>query len=328
MILTRKVAAVLLAALVGATATAFHVRAQPRSQTSDPAQSQQPAPSMMNPNLVFLDPAHGGPDPGATLDSHVFEKDVTLAIAERLRTTLMAAGFTVVSTREADPAAPLTDDQRAEIANQSHALACLVLHATTAGSGVHLYTSTLPPPESDADAYSPPRSSHPFVPVSWQTAQAGSVLQSLRLVADLSSALRTENLPVVTGRAPVRPLDNMMCPAVAIELAPLQSAGRDAAPVTDTEYQQRVATALTTTLMAWRDRAGPAPEHTSPTKGGEQSTGPASQTQAAARARAAAEAAGLAASRSHTPLGVQAVQTGAGVHPTVGSRATQPGGIE
>ena len=93
----------------------------------------------------------------------------------------------------------------------------------------------------------------------WEQAQAASVSQSLRLAGDLSAALGKANLPVVSGREPVRPLDNLECPAVAIELSPLPVAGSDATPVTDAEYQQRVASTLTTALQAWRNQVDPRP---------------------------------------------------------------------
>ena len=107
MIPSRKFAAVLVAILAGAAAAAFYLRAQPQGQTSNPAQAQTSAASQMDRNLVVLDPAHGGQDAGATLGDNIFEKDVTLAIAARLRATLTAAGFTVVSTRDADSAIPI-----------------------------------------------------------------------------------------------------------------------------------------------------------------------------------------------------------------------------
>jgi N-acetylmuramoyl-L-alanine amidase len=198
-------------------------------------------------NLVVLDPAHGGPDLGATLGDRVFEKDVTLAFAARLRTALTAAGFTVVLTRDADPADPAPSDDRAEIANRAHATACVVLHATATGSGVHIYTSTLTPPLEDTAS-----EDSAFIPTPWDSAQAAYVRQSRRLAANLSSALAGSSLPAIAGQAPLRPLDNLTCPAVAIELAPLQSAGT---PVTDAAYQLRVAGALTGALRTWRDQA-------------------------------------------------------------------------
>ena len=215
----------------------------------------------MNRNLIVLDPAHGGPEAGATLGNNLAEKDFTLALSARLRTALTSAGFTVVATRDADPSDPLTTDQRAETANRVHALACIVLHATATGSGVHIYTSTLPPsPAEVADPDSPPA----FVPIPWETAQAGFVSQSQRMATDLSAALGKASLPTLAGQASLRPLDNLMCPAVAIEIAPLLATNEDATPVTDPDYQQRLIAALTAALQAWRDHAEPAVSATQP----------------------------------------------------------------
>lgn len=303
MIPSRKFAAVLLAIVAGAAVAAFYLRAQMQGQSWNPTQVQTSSMSGMNLNLVVLDPAHGGQDAGATLGDKIYEKDVTLAIAARLRATLTAAGFTVVATRDSDSVDPnpMTSDQRAEIANRAHALACLVIHATTSGPGVHLYTSALQPPEEDSSSNVPLTPRAAFVPVPWEQAQAASVSQSLRLAGDLSAALGKANLPVVSGREPVRPLDNLECPAVAIELAPLPVAGSDATPVTDAEYQQRVAATLTAALQAWRNQVDPTAPNSTAT-GGTVATDPAAQAQAAAQiaaqaARAAAEAAGRAAAK-------------------------------
>ena len=301
---SRKHVAVLLAALAGAAAAAFSVHAQPEGQIPRPA-TQPPAVSTMNHNLVVIDPAHGGSDTGGTLDDHVLEKDVTLAMALRLRTALAAAGFTVITTRDADAGDPLTTDQRAEIANHAHAVACIVLHATAIGSGVHVYTSMLSPAAPGQNADDQPPSA--FVPVPWDMAQAASVDQSLRLASDLSAALGAENLPVVVGKAPVKPLDNLMCPAVAIELAPLGVAGVGLTPVTDANYQQSVVSTVTTALRTWRTHAEPpSTAETTP------DPDPNAQIAAQTRSIAAANAAGLAAARERNQ---NANQGNAAPHP-------------
>jgi N-acetylmuramoyl-L-alanine amidase len=64
------------------------------------AVSAQTAPAF-NRQMIVLDPAHGGTDGGARIDDHTEEKDVTLAMAGRLRSLLAARGFTAVSTRAA-----------------------------------------------------------------------------------------------------------------------------------------------------------------------------------------------------------------------------------
>jgi N-acetylmuramoyl-L-alanine amidase len=277
---SRKFAALLIASLAGAAATVYSIRAQ--AGGGQPPAAPPSAASTMNPNLVVLDPAHGGPDPGATLSDNTVEKNLTLAMVLKLRGALAAANFTVVTTRDAEIPDTLTTDQRAEIANHAHAVACIVLHATATGSGVHVYTSTLQPSDSENTA----DGDTPFAPIPWEMAQAGFKRQSLQLASDLISALATTNLPRGSGSAPVRPLDNLMCPAIAVEIAPLAVPGTDPRPITDAEYQQRVVDALVAALKTWRTEAIPPPNAAAPN----------AQATAAARAIAAAEAAGRAAS--------------------------------
>jgi N-acetylmuramoyl-L-alanine amidase len=205
------------------------------------AHTQQPAPR----TLILLDPAHGGPDPGAHLPNNVLEKDVTLAFAARLRALLAASGFTVISTHETDPAVPFTTDQRAEIGNHAHPTACLVLHATASGTGIHVVTSALAP-----DTYESP---HATIP--WNTAQSASIPQSLNLANDIGLALEHAKLPVILSRASLRPLDNLTCPAVAIEIAPLTAGGSETSPVTDAAYQQNIAKAIAAAIGSWRTHA-------------------------------------------------------------------------
>jgi N-acetylmuramoyl-L-alanine amidase len=209
--------------------------------TSLPALAQQPAPQPRT--VILLDPAHGGPDPGAHLADGAVEKDLTLAFANRLRTLLTANGFTLISTRDSDPAVPFPTDQRAEIANHARPAACLILHATASGSGVHIVTSALAPPADDIS---------PHAPIPWNTAQAASIPQSLTLANDIAIALLHARLPSTLSRASVRPLDNLLCPAVILEIAPLTSADSDPTPVTDANYQQRIAQAISSALASWR----------------------------------------------------------------------------
>jgi N-acetylmuramoyl-L-alanine amidase len=198
-----------------------------------------------NRSLIVLDPAHGGNDIGARISDRVVEKDVTLALAIRLRSLLAARGFTVVLTRTTD--ADLTPDQRAELANRNHAVACLVLHATASGTGVHLATSTL----------TPILTTQPAAPIPWDDAQATYLPQSQHLAAGIAAALTRSTVPLLTQHAALRPLDNLLCPAVSIELAPLVNPSSDPTPITDAGYQQRVSEAIAGALIFWRNQAQP-----------------------------------------------------------------------
>jgi N-acetylmuramoyl-L-alanine amidase len=155
-------------------------------------------------------------------------------------------------TRENDaaqkPGAPaagnsaLTLDDRAGIANHAHAAACLLLHATGAGDGVHLYSSELDP--APAETSVPP----------WLTAQAAWVSQSTQLEARIGAALQRAKLPLVSSRASVRPVDSLTCPAVVVELAP-ESEDRNS--ITDGDYQQRVSEAIAGALVFWAQQVKP-----------------------------------------------------------------------
>ena len=210
--------------------------------TSLAASAQQPTPR----TIILLDPAHGGPDPGAKLADNVTEKSLTLAFAARLRALLSTSGFTIMSTHEADPAVTFTTDQRAEIANHAHPTACLILHATDSGNGIHIITSELQPHDNSYD----PDSHHP---IPWNTAQSASIPQSLALANQIGVALIRSKLPVLVTRASIRPLDNLTCPAIAIEIAPL-TRDDDTTPVTDANYEQQIAQAISTALTSWRAR--------------------------------------------------------------------------
>ncbi len=216
---------------------------QPQPQPTTP----KPPPAFYR-NVVLIDPAHGGPDTGAHFANGILEKDVTLSFSARVRTLLAAAGFAVISTRDSDPAAILTTDQRASQANHARPLACLILHATASGSGIHIATSALTPPDD-------PTAAHTVLP--WQTAQAATVPQSLRLSNDLGQALLAAKLPAALLRTSVPPLDNLICPAVIIELAPLAPTGAQPTPVTDGSYQQHAAEAIASALSSFRDQNTP-----------------------------------------------------------------------
>jgi N-acetylmuramoyl-L-alanine amidase len=209
-----------------------------------PAQQSHP--------IILLDPAHGGSDTGARFSNDLLEKDIALSFAAALRTALSTAGFTVVATRDTDTTTLFTADQRAEIANHAQPAACLILHATSSGNGVHIITSDLEPP--DEDATQPTNTPD----ASWQKAQAAFIPQSIRLANDLGLALLHAKLPVILTQSSIRPLDNLTCPAIAIEIAPLGTSHAN-----DAAYQQRIAQAIAIALTSWRTHAS----SSSPTAG-------------------------------------------------------------
>ena len=204
--------------------------------TATPAQ----VPPATSRSVVVLDAAHGGGDSGARLGNET-EKAFTLAFSVRLRSLLLARGFAVVTTRDSD--AGVDPDRRAEIADHAKSQACLSLHASESGSGVHLFVSSLAPVQ---DAR--------FLP--WKTAQAAWIMSSISLAGVVNSALLHASVPVTLGRIALPAIDSMTCPAVAVEIAPDRSSdAQGAASLDDPDYQTRVADALAAALVEWRSQA-------------------------------------------------------------------------
>ncbi len=86
--------------------------------------------------LVVIDPGHGGTDTGAVYHSAyskqgakqsvVYEKDLTLALAQKLKAALVSQGIPVIMTRSSDD--KLSLDMRAAIAHRARGSVFLSLH--------------------------------------------------------------------------------------------------------------------------------------------------------------------------------------------------------
>ncbi len=194
--------------------------------------------------LIVLDAAHGGSETGAHLGAHLEEKDLALSLSIRLRSMLSARGVSVVTTRESDMTLPPA--KRAALANAHKPTACLILHASDSGSGIHLFTSSLPPAQPAT-----------FLP--WDQAQAAYLPQSLRWAGEINTAMTHAGVPVTLGRTAMQPLDNMTCPAAAVEIAPLTRDGAITAELTDADYQSRILAGLAAAVEAWRRDWGAQP---------------------------------------------------------------------
>ena len=187
--------------------------------------------------VAVLDSAHGGDDAGGH-SSDWAEKNFTLALSVKLRSLLAARGIQVVTTRESD--ATLNAEQRDEIANHANAQACISLHGTLTGTGVHLFASSFAPAAQVR-----------FVP--WKTAQAAWVGRSVAFEGVVNSALLHAGLQVTVGRTALPVVDSMTCPAIAVEIGPDKGAtGTPAESLNDASYQSRVAEALAAAIVEWR----------------------------------------------------------------------------
>src|SRR5438552_1417788 len=160
-------------------------------------QSPPPAPTTPTPErpaLIVIDPAHGGSDPGALLTPDSAEKEITLAVARRLRQELSARGISSQLVRDGD--ATLSFDQRAAVANAAYPALYVAIHASSLGSGIRIFTAMLPVAGE---------SRGPFL--KWETAQAPFMERSKIAQAQIVAAVQKTGFPVRALIAPLRPLN-------------------------------------------------------------------------------------------------------------------------
>jgi N-acetylmuramoyl-L-alanine amidase len=196
---------------------------------------QPPSPSIPNPQpLVMIDPAHGGSESGAALNPAILEKDVTLAMARRLRADLNARGIVAELMRDGDET--LSTDDRAAKANSEHPVLYICLHATSAARGMRIYSAMLGE-EQEKDG--------PFV--DWNTAQSSSLASSRSAQQQLAAAIQKNGIPARSLQAPLRPLNNVTTTALGIELGPTTA---DVSQLMSADYQQNAAAALADGIAA------------------------------------------------------------------------------
>lgn len=211
-----------------------------------PAQPSVPASNPTTPiarrYFAVVDASHGGDDHGETLSTTLLEKDITVALARRLRQELESRGITALVLRDSD--ANLSLDQRAIFANADHAAIYIALHAASNGHGVRVYTALLPFGDDDRGSFR-----------AWTTAQHASLPLSQSITAAVAAELQKRQIPVRTLTAPLRPLNNVTGPAIAVEVAPQ---GSDLSQLTAPDYQQLVSSAVATAIAANHDQLGAA----------------------------------------------------------------------
>ncbi len=192
--------------------------------------------------LVVIDASHGGEERGAALSDTLAEKEVTLAFARKLRSELQNRGIATLMLRDSD--ATLSLEQRAETANTSRAAVYVTLHAATMVRGVRVYTAMLPASDSKPQMFIP-----------WETAQAGHTAASRVLAESVAEELGKRELPTAIAAAPIRPLNNVVAAAIAVEVTP---PGKQVEGLTLSSYQQAVTGAIAEGIASARGKVGAA----------------------------------------------------------------------
>ena len=235
-----------------------------------PTAGEVPPPNPISEGIrtVVIDAGHGGEETGAKGAGGLLEKDVTLAVARRLRTMIEGRlGLRVFLTRDDDRT--MTLDERAAYANSQKADVFVSVHANAsmrqAMKGAEVYS--LAPNAADAEARTQAEAasemlaalgggSRAIALIPWEVAQARYLEQSSAFAAIVEQALRARvpMSPRPIQQAPFRVLVGANMPAVLVEIGYLSSAEQEPA-LGAGAFQDQIAQSLFDAVAEFRTRA-------------------------------------------------------------------------
>ncbi len=240
---------------------------EPQSaQTSFPSQGGRPAKTPGR-FLVVIDPGHGGGDTGAISKSGLQEKDVALAISQKLAAALEKAGVETLLTRSTDTYVPLT--QRTAIANYNRASVFLSIHLNASPAPSAKGSETYFMSREATDLWSRQvaekenaapvgyESGNTLSMVLWNLAQAEYLVESQALAASiqgrLNQLLGTQERGV--RQAPFVVLEGAQMPAVLVEVAFLSNPD-EASQINDPAFQDQVTGQIVQSILEFKAQDG------------------------------------------------------------------------
>jgi N-acetylmuramoyl-L-alanine amidase len=267
---------------VSANTSRLSIELLPAGAESPPPVAAPPTPPAADPPLplplptpgvrtVVIDAGHGGDDMGVQGARGTLEKDVTLAIARRLRTMIESRlGLRVFLTRDDDRT--MTLDERSAYANSQKADLFISIHANAGVrpvmNGAEVYFLSVDP--ASAEARRQAVSSGDVLPalgggtrtidlILWDTAQARYLDESSRLAGMVEQALRSRvpMSPRAVQPAPFRVLVGANMPAVLVEAGYLSNAGQEQA-LASGAFQDQIAQGLFDAIVQFRASVEPA----------------------------------------------------------------------
>jgi N-acetylmuramoyl-L-alanine amidase len=216
--------------------------------------------------VIVIDAGHGGSEEGAKGPAGTLEKNVTIAVARRLKGTLEGRlGVRVILTREGDTTMGL--DERAALANNNKADLFISLHANASlrpgVTGAEVFYLSLgeygDAAERAARGDSDPipvfgGGSRDIELIPWEMAQARYIRESAALAQGIETSLRARvpMSPRAIQQAPFRVLVGANMPAVLVEMGFITNAAQEKQLQTD-EFQNLIAQALFESITRFRD---------------------------------------------------------------------------
>ncbi len=200
-------------------------------------------------HLVVIDPGHGGTDRGAQVKEGLFEKEITLLVARKLRWMLQSRlGLNAVLSRNEDQTVSL--EERAVEANAARADLLVSIHLGNWSHGreSRSYTyvnriASLEPSKASGESVETGESNRiQFLP--WNRAQSLSLNRSIQLAgliqAELNRSINGGDASLTYRRAPLKLLSSLAMPAVLLEIGNTREPAFQQA-ITDDQFQTTVA---------------------------------------------------------------------------------------
>ena len=134
-------------------------------------------------NIIFLDPGHGGKDPGASY-YNITEKELNMQVYQKLRKELEGLGYTVLSSRDSDVFVDFVTE-RSKMVNNTDSDIFISIHFNASGSSVSNRSGIQTYSYEEAAGY--PSKINPY----WHN-HPDRISESNRLAADIHSSLLAE----------------------------------------------------------------------------------------------------------------------------------------
>jgi N-acetylmuramoyl-L-alanine amidase len=216
--------------------------------------------------VIVIDAGHGGSEEGAKGPGGALEKNVTLAVARRLKATLEGRlGVRVILTRDGDGTMGL--DERAALANNNKADLFVSLHANASVrpgvTGAEVFYLSLGEYGDAAERVA--RADSDPIPVfgggtrdieliPWEMAQARYIRESAALAQHIEASLRARvpMSPRSIQQAPFRVLVGANMPAVLVEMGFITNPAQEKQLQSD-EFQNLIAQAVAESITRFRD---------------------------------------------------------------------------
>ena len=200
---------------------------------------------------IYIDPGHGGVDSGASYGG-VYEKDLALSVANKLKANLIQLGYQVLMTRTADYNVDFKTE-RSKMANQSNADLFISIHFNATGlpssdaTGIETYWYQYDPeyqPKINAAMHNDP------------TRLAESEILANQVQTSLISETGAVNRGVRRDTFAV--LRETAIPAILVELGFMDNPS-DLQKINQDSYQTKLANALAQGIDNWYGAVGSKP---------------------------------------------------------------------